>query len=224
MTRSINLVFIILILSSFSLQAQSKKFEFGINGGLSFRQVTSKYPLDNNRISLGFTSGLLAEYHWLEKGSILVNPSFQRKGATSKTVFTDQFGQSTGVRKTMADFNYIVLPILLRKYNKTHHFFMNIGPYIAFLANQRLRDSEVNGLPSSSVNYTSFYNPIDFGLTAGFGAKIPIKEHFHFTAELQSSVGISNVLNNDVLAGWFDDKNYMRMFTGNIVLGVSYRL
>lgn len=224
MTRAINLVFIILILSSFSLQAQSKKFEFGINGGLAFRQVASKYPLDNNRISLGFTSGLLAEYHWLEKGSILVNPSFQRKGATSSTIFTNQYGQNVGTRKTFIDFNYLVLPILFRKYNKTHHFFMNIGPYMAFLAYQRFRYPEFDMLPSSYASYTNTYNRIDFGLTAGFGAKIPIKEHFHFTAELQSSLGISNVLKNDVLAGWINDNRYIRMFTGNIVLGMSYRL
>lgn len=222
MTRSINLVFIILLLSSFSLQAQSEKLEFGINGGLAFRQVDAELTFPQNAISLGFTGGLTTEYHLYDKGSILINPSFQRKGFSSPSMFTNQFGQNVGMRRTIYDFNYIVLPILLRKYDKTKHFFINVGPYVALLASQRMKFPGFD--ENIYANMTDYYKPFDFGLTAGFGAKIPIKEHFHFTAELQSSVGISNVLKSDLFAGWLDDKNYLRMFTGNIVLGLSYRL
>jgi hypothetical protein len=224
MTRSINLVFIILLLSSFSLQAQTKKFEFGINGGPSIKRAIIKGSLDQNAGSFGFTAGARAEYHLSLRSSLVTNPSFQRKGFNFTIQFTDQYGQNTADSKVRYDFNYIVLPVLVRFYTKSQHFFLNSGPYLGFLTSQYVKYLGVGMQAGTVIENSDFFRPIEFGLTAGIGAKIPITEHFHFTAELQSSIGISNVLKNDVLAGWFDDKNYMRMFTGNIVLGMSYRL
>ncbi len=220
MTRSINLVFIILILSSFSLQAQSKKFEFGLNGGLVFRQVAPAKRIPRDGISLGFLAGLTTEYHLFDHGSIVLNPGFQRKGHTS-SIESGPYGPRL---KMTYDYNYVVLPMLFRKYEKKHYFFINAGPYIAFLASQRITYSANYDYPTTYINRTDFYRRVDFGLTAGFGAKIPIKEHFHFMAELQATRGISNVLKNEIFNGYFNDRTYMRMFTGNIILGMSYRL
>ena len=96
---------------------------------------------------------------------------------------------SSGSHNKQSNFYYLGIPILLQfNFGKKLGFFVNVGPNLSFL----LKGEEVikiNDNPPQKSTITG--KKVDFGLTAGVGLLIPIKERFALTIEARNNFGLT---------------------------------
>lgn len=216
-----NTIVFIFFLFSISAFSQQNKWNVGIVGGsgiTTIRHTNSRWYKPSPTI--GFYTGLSAQYNLNQHFAIHTELAFDRKGTSDKATLTDQSGNIVGTGKITNQFNYLTLPILFRASvgNKVKYF-IQTGPYLSYLLNQTMKySSKEESSFNDSRNYTSQTPILDFGMSAGLGVAIPIKEKLAVSCELRGNYGFVD-LNSK---GSANTKALNESL--NFLVGISYKI
>ena len=211
-------IFLLLSISAFS---QQNKWNLGIVGGPSITALRIvNYKMKTPTPTAGFYVGLSGRYNFTENLSIHTELAFDRKGAVNNSTFTDASGNLLATSKLKTQFNYLTLPVFFRaSVGSKVKYFLQTGPYLSYLLNQTYKDSyssdDQNTIHKS--NGTKFRPHMDFGISAGLGFVIPVKERFEISGELRGNYGFINLFSNN--------SNVKQMNESlNLLIGISYKL
>ena len=217
MKKTIVFIFLLFSISAFS---QQNKWDVGIVGGPGITALAMNYAYKPDP-NIGFYTGLSGQYNFNEHFAIHTELAFDRKGTKVDLTFSDRNGNETGTGKQINQFNYLTLPILFRASigNKVKYF-LQAGPYLSYLLNETSKYSSSIDNPryNLKINGTSHTTPMDFGISAGLGALIPVKEKFAISCELRGNYGLVDLYNRH-------SSNVNELNESlNFLVGVTYRL
>ncbi len=202
-----------------SIQAQSNRYDWGIEGGpnLSTFRIKNNPFLDARPRILG-SGGFIFQYNTKKILSFKTGFSYQRKGFQSQDfTYTNSNGDIIGEGNSALSFDYITLPILVKaSFGKKVQFFVNAGPYVGFLLAKNERFILDNETISENKNMSGL-NRWDFGITGGIGVAIPIKEFWMVHAEVRNYTGLADLNSSGSVANMYTNTTDLR-------LGVVYRL
>lgn len=202
----------IIIVSCF---AQDKKLEFGIEGGPNISVI---YPVHGyTKIGIGFKAGVSFGFNFSKIFSLRTNISFERKVATYDEIyFTDEEGESLGIVKGHTNYDYLVLPVLIRAgFGNKVRCFANLGPYIGYLIQAKFHYVPSTYSPNTNETYIftdNYAKKIDFGFTAGIGLTIPLCDKLAISLEARNDLSLQS----------FWEKSSFKLNTTNLLVGLSY--
>lgn len=143
---------LVILVSSFNVNAQSSEYYMGIKGGLNLSNVSGI----NGEVLPGFVGGIYAEYPLSEQMAIRSEILYSGQGSRLK-YFSEDF-----------NLNYINWPILARYYSWSAIGF-ETGPQIGFIIN-----GSGGAIPSGA------YKNVELGWV--FGTFIPLSERLEVSA------------------------------------------
>lgn len=220
MKKTIVFIFLLFSISAFS---QQNKWNVGIVGGPSItalRMVNSK--LEPPTPTAGFYFGISGRYNFTKNFSIHTELAFDRKGAVNNTTFTDASGNVLSTSKLATQFNYLTLPLLLRaSVGSKVEYFLQAGPCVSYLLNQTYKysNTSVDQNAVHKSNGTMFRPDIDFGISAGLGIVVPVKEKITISFELRENYGLIDLTKNNSNS---NIKSYNESLS--FLVGIVYKL
>lgn len=220
MNKLRNSILITLILCSSLTFGQTNKFEVGLEMGPSLISLRGNDFLDkNNDISFGFSSGFTFQYNFPKLISIRTNISFERKGLTTQGTATDEYGNQIGEITFHSKFDYLTIPLLVRlTFGKKINFFINAGPYIGYLIQQKNVIEAFGEYPKTETDNTDNFKRTDFGITTGLGARFPIKSKLFLSLEIRNNLGLTNISSVPVV-----NDGTIKTNSTIILIGIEYR-
>ena len=165
------------------------------------------------------SAGITAQFRLNQKFSMQTSLGVERKGALSNGFVSDTLGNTIGDYKNHVQFDYIVLPVLLRyHFGKQQLFFVNAGPYLGYLFRQ---NNKVKSDLFQDYSYSdqAYFKQLDAGVTAGIGMNIPLNEELVLSVECRDNLGISNISKLPVVDGGKNQTNSI-----NFLVGLHYQL
>ena len=219
MIKCKTIILISLVLTFCTSYGQTTRFETGIEGSPSLISLRGNDIIDQfQNPTIGFSGGLFFQYNFNKIISLRTNLAFERKGSTSKTQAIDEFGSSLGNVRTNTNFDYLTLPLLVRAtFGKRILFFANTGPYIGFLLKQT-SVSRGAKIPKKVLDTTHFEKGNDFGVSAGLGLIVPIKQNIAFSFEVRNNLGLYNVS-----AGYVSEGGTIKTNSTNFLFSLAYK-
>ncbi|HSY62384.1 MAG TPA: porin family protein [Cytophaga sp.] len=207
------------LLFSISAFSQQNKWGVGIVGGPGITGLRSEWYKPSP--TLGFYTGLSAQYNFNNYFALHTELAFDRKGTSDKFSLTDSYGNAVGTAKITNQLNYLTMPVLFRaSIGKKVKYFLQAGPYLSYLLNQTIKTvsttDEFHYIPR--INGTSHLPTMDFGMSAGLGILVPVKEKFSVSCELRGNYGLVNLLSK----GSGNIKEFNE--TLNMLLGITYKI
>jgi hypothetical protein len=208
---------VILFCTVFTTFGQSK-IAIGVEGGPNIIFLRGNEIMNQfYDPTIGFSGGATFQYNLGTIVSLHTGLSYERKGAAIRdVVLVDQTGNPTGSYTAHFNYNYLNLPILVRaSFGEKTQFFVNAGPYIGYLINQMV----VNSDTKKKYDNTKSNKKIDMGVSAGLGILIPFGEKLAFTLELRNNLGLYNVS-----ALQFYPEGAIKTNSTNFLIGFTYRI
>ncbi|WP_343636159.1 porin family protein [Fluviicola sp.] len=201
-----------------SLSAQSSnRYDWGIEGGpnLSTLRISNR---QTNSVVYG-SAGFIFQYNTRKILSFKTGFSYQRKGAqmSGGYYFNPLYNQNAyfSQGKSIFSMDYISLPLLVKaSFGKKTKFFINAGPYAAFLLSEKTHFTY--GDYTSHLSNLSSFKRLDFGVTGGIGLAVPIKEFWMVHIEFRNYLGAQEI------HAYSGDRIFTN--TTDMRLGVVYRL
>lgn len=209
-----------LFLATNTLYAQTSKIDFGLQGSPSLISMHGNEILSElNQAGLGFSVGISAQFHVHKHWSVVTDINFERKGANSDGVLTDNLGEVIGTFRSQQQFDYLALPVLVRyHFGEQIRFFVNAGPYVGYLLQQNNKISSDLIGPSSYSSKADFKS-LDYGVSAGFGMTAQINSKLAYTIDLRNNLGIYNISALPVINNGKVQTNSL-----NLLVGLRYEL
>jgi len=195
---------------------QSNKLNMGIEGGPSsiflIENNSNSTPLKTKPNNIGYSGGLFLQYKVNNLLTIRTSISYERKG-NKETFDSLSYTGSTIISTIQKNTNldYLIMPILVRaNFGRQIQFFINGGPYLAYLIKQATV-IKLNNVPKQEFNLQYGFK-FDYGISTGMGLSFPINEQFSASLEVRNNLGLRNL------------DNYERSKTNstNILLGLNY--
>ena len=210
-----------LFFSSSLIFGQTNNFNIGIEGGPSLISLHGNDMVESyDDLSLGFSGGLSFQYNFSKLVALRTNISFERKGLTTKNQATDEYGNPIGELTFHSNFNYLTIPLLGRlTFGKKINFYINAGPYLGYLLNQKDITEAFGEYPKSELDNTDNFKRLDFGITSGLGMNFPIQEKFLLNFEIRNNLGLTNISSVPV----YNDGSIKTNST-NLLIGIVYRI
>jgi len=177
-----------LMLVSTSAFAQTN---FGLRSGIAASTLSDKGDLYNdNNVTFSYTGGIFATLPVIKSFAIQPELNYVRKGRSNETTELN-----TSV-KTDFMLHYLQVPVLFQYRNDQmlnksgSSFYINAGPYAAFVLNTQTRVSD-NNSDGALVTVSDSKNT-DWGATMGVGFQTPIfKKDICF--DLRYDMGLSEI-------------------------------
>jgi hypothetical protein len=188
--ESIILAATILMLVPLSTYAQTG---FGFRNGIAATTLSAKGDLYNdNNVTFSYTAGLFSTISINKFLAIQPEVNYVRKGRSNET------SELNTTTKTDFLLDYLQVPVLIQyrndqMLNKSGSvFYINAGPYAAFVLNTKTRVSDV-GESSADLTLDDSKNT-DWGATMGIGFQTPVfKQKICF--DLRYDMGLSEIAN-----------------------------
>jgi len=124
-----------------------------------------------------YSTGLSFQYNFTQTLSLRTGLAYERKGAVDRNVtFTDNNAIKLFSTDIHTYYDYMILPFLVRaSFGKRTAFFVNAGTYAGYLlqATYVYKDPREG---KTKFDFTNQTKKFDWGLSAGLGVSIPIKE------------------------------------------------
>lgn len=178
----------IMLLALLSAKAQTT---LGIKNGIAASTFSDKGNLYNdNNVTLSYTAGFFANIQLNKSLALQPEINYVRKGRSNETF------ELNSDQKIDFLLHYLHIPVLFQYKNDQllnksgSVFYLNAGPYAAFVLNTqtRLSDSENN----SSFVLTNKSQNTDWGAVLGIGFQTPIrKKDIRF--DLRYDLGLSEI-------------------------------
>jgi hypothetical protein len=96
--------------------------------------------------------------------------------------------------------------------------FMNAGPYVGYLLKVTLVTDENDIIPHTELDVTDESYKYDFGISAGLGMKIPIKNKISFNVEVRNNLGLVNTRSAPIE----EEGGAVKTNSTNLLLGVTF--
>jgi len=208
------LFFALTILYTNFIFAQTKKVQIGLEGGPTLASFDGKDRFKNNHSTkVGFAVGLSLQYDISKTISIRTGVGFERKGFKTR-LYNPLTNQDAG--EIRYHFDYLTIPVLARvTLGDKIKFFTNAGPYFAYLLDVTDSRGFYKFLPDSwKYNYQKF----DWGITAGIGGALPIKDYLLLTLEIRYNFGLYNYIKK---SSYIQYKCYNN--SASLLAGLAYR-
>lgn len=191
----------VLILSCIISSAQPNRFSLALDAGISVASLTyDDTNLDDIYDSrLGYAAGTTFHYNFSKLFSLLTGIMYERKGASSDITFADNTGTIIGKTKLRDNFDYLVVPLLLRvtTANKVN-FNINAGPYLGILLKRqwKYKDKVIspNGTPLTEPDLTDETEKSEIGIAGGIGITTRLSEKVDLSLQLRDYKGLTNDL------------------------------
>jgi len=165
------LLFVVIIWLTFIKSVIADPVELGLKGGFNFSNLGGDvFSVFNYGSKVGFAGGVLLNFRMSESFFLQPEAYYTMKGQTSN------YSPSSGITSFTLSFNYIEIPILLkREFSLGAENSMSIyaGPYTAFLLNATISYTGMSAPPGADAS-RSTSNP-DFGLS--LGAELELKKY-----------------------------------------------
>jgi hypothetical protein len=222
MKKSIVFIFLLVSVSVFS---QQNKWDVGIIGGPSItakRWTKLKSYAPNPGV--GFYAGVSSQYNFNKNFAIHAELAFDQKVTKDNITLTDQNGSEIGDAKIINQLNYLTMPILFRaSVGNNVKYFLQTGPYLSYLLNSTYKSLSDNPQYSFNQNITSSNPAMDFGISAGLGIVVPVKEKFAISCALRGNYGLVNILYK---TGKNGSSGHLKQYNEsiNLLVGVTYKL
>lgn len=153
------LVAVGLFASTTGAQAQDTRVRTGIKGGLSASTLQfDNIDFSNRKERLGFHAGLFTQIPLGSAFAIQPELLYVNKGASSNYRLTQD-------NRASFNLNYAELPVLatLKLGNAAE---IQAGPYVSYLLNSNVSNSNNSGTPALALNADNF-NRVDYGVAGG---------------------------------------------------------
>lgn len=212
--KNIKILFLVIFLSvSYLSLGQNNKFSIGAEGGPSL--IFLYGDNDKTHLWIGFSGGSSFQCNFNKTISLYTSISYERKGFSDRIMLTNNIGQPIGNFRMYANYDYLTMPVLFRAtFGEKISFFMNTGPYVAFL----LKNTTIIKNPNDPIktNSTENFKRIDMGFTIGMGISIPVENNLAITIEARDNIGLLNTIKPE-FQGTFKTQST------NLLLGIEYR-
>lgn len=234
--RSIKLFFLSVgILCSTVLFGQINTIELGVEGGGSLISLRGNgFIVDKNATDVSFATGFSLLYHFNDHFSLKTNLLYERKGNRINYFYQELPFPKNDIYikeelETQFSLDYLTLPVLVRySLGKQKHFFVNAGGYVGYLLEAKGRSTEVPKVwQRSESEITDKFSRLDFGLVAGIGGQINLKNNIILSIELRNSLGLQNIGkedNENYQGGLIIKKDGLSTNSTSMLIGLSYRL
>ena len=184
--KTIHYLFVALLLALGS-NATFAQVNFGVRNGVAATTFALKGNLpDNNNVTCSYFAGAFADLPLNKSFYIQPEINYVRKGRSQET-----FEMNSTV-ETDYMVHYLQVPVLLQyrdnqmKNDRGYIFYVNAGPYTAFVLNDQTRPTLAN-MPGESKK-------TDWGATLGIGLQTPIiGKDIRF--DLRYDIGLSEIAN-----------------------------
>ena len=204
--KYISMLIFIMIINSITI-AQDKKFDvvkpandIGVELGPSLSQFiyyskSAKNNVNKNVVfdfKLGYMGGAFFQYNFSSYFSLKSGVEYEKKLITSNMEIFINNENETEQWSTL--YNYITIP-LLAKYNinlKKNRFFIDAGTYVDILMLSKGKTKLAN-IINSNYNLTKGYRRLFLGISAGFGAIIPINKKYDMSFEVRDNYGLTRI-------------------------------
>jgi len=182
--------------------AQQNFILFGVESGVSIANITYGDPniskLYKNR--LGYAAGLTFQYNFPKGGSLCTGIMYERKGASSDVTFTDNTGNITGQTIIHDNFDYLVVPLMLRG-TFASNFFIEAGPYVGLLLKHawKFKDKVIlsSGDVLEEIDFTKGTEDAEFGVSAGIGISPALSDKIVLSFEIKDHKGLTDISLHD---------------------------
>ncbi len=187
-------LFIVGILFTSLIYAQNE-IGFGVNVGGTYSKFRGNKLIESADAKIDFLIGVSFEYYLKENLSIKTNLNYERKSYTNKSFGIDEFGLTINEVKITTNFDYISLPILIKyKLGNSNQFFVNGGPFLGYLLNNK---SKASGYPDDET--ISLNKKLDIGLSFGIGKKFNLNDKNNLNIEIRENLGLINISDVEVI-------------------------
>lgn len=216
----------ILALAAFTITtaafAQTNRVDIGIEGGPTVATMFgNKVLTDYNNPRPLYTGGLFIRYNLPRFLSFQTGAYFERKGATGKVGMTNLVGEPIGTARVNTNFDYIVLPLLLRgTMGNNFRLFVEAGGYYGLLLDksQWIRNRSDGGTDVESAYMGDFKN-YDIGVVAGAGAEVLAGSNMSFSFTVRNNIGLVNISTLPIA-----NDGTIQHFSTNFLFGMAYKL
>lgn len=201
---SIALLVGICIATNAQIGDQKHNFAIGINGGANYNTVSfEKHRIKQKGIigpNIGLTARYISEKYFAMICGVQVELNYSQKGWDKKFELPDGLGtkdQSRGYKRTM---NYIELPFLAHlAFGKEvgAQFFINLGPQIAYLINDKESHFGLSKEELAAEEYgKKIQNKFDYGIAGGLGLEVRTRKAGNFLIEGRYYFGLADFYNS----------------------------
>ncbi|MEX0966394.1 MAG: porin family protein [Bacteroidia bacterium] len=196
-----NIVFTTLFALAFfsvTASAQSHKWQIGVEGGPGISSMRGDTFWDPYNPALAYYCGVAVQYNVSRHFSLKTGLALERKGTYAEFSMTDQFGRPAGKSKIHNNFYYSSIPLLGHlSFGNKFKFFINAGPYVAFLLNQVMVLKPWRHQPEMRVDRTENYKRLDLGIAGGIGVGTQLGELFFLSLEVRDNLGLYQIYGSE---------------------------
>lgn len=185
-----NFIPLLIILYFTTLHAQDKVMLGAHFGGTHFFQ-RNDYNGGLSTSALGIATGLSAQMGFTKDIHFALSILYHQKGIENTLILVNPNGFPTGKGVIKYRYDYLEFSFLPRWYiSKKPGFFINFGPYIAYLNDSRLISDINDGINTSIVeqNYR-----LDAGFALGLGFMFSISDMDFISLEARHAGGLIDV-------------------------------
>jgi hypothetical protein len=218
MNRLLTILFYALTFASFG---QSSPLNVGFEGGFGLASLRGNDFIDKNHSSkTGYSAGLFVQYNFNKILSLRSGTYLEQKGSSFDFWAEDQNGQQIGPIQGKMNISYLNVPVLLRaSFGKKTTYFVNAGPYIAFLLKQNEHTEAFSNYPETNADRTGDFTKVDAGLSAGLGISFDIKSKYALSLEIRDNLGMTNISKPTIT-----NNGTIKTNTLNALVGFVYKL
>lgn len=210
----------VLVFSFIQSHAQTGKLQLGIEGGPDISTVINS-GITTIGFNGGYFGGITGLYKLNDMASIKAGIDYDVIGFTHVLAFSSDDGNTIQAENYTHTLDYIQIPIMTRiSFGEDVKFFMNGGPYFAYLLNANGYSPGIGTIPSNNMTETSYFKSFDLGLTGGIGLSIPLKKGWIIELEARGNLGALNASNNNPLLNGMSIENV----SGALLVGLRYAL
>ena len=159
-----------------SVQAQTNRCDLGIEGGPNLSTFKDQPGFDAD-LKVFFSGGISFQYNTRKIFSLRTGLYYQKKGYQQEIKDISTSGKVYSSFLMSSEYHYLTLPLAARAtFGKKVKVFLNAGPYISYLIDQK-NTSKVVSMDVDAHNNKS-YNGVkdwDLGAVTGIGIAVPVK-------------------------------------------------
>jgi hypothetical protein len=194
MKKRKTVLFIIGILLASMVYSQNET-KIGVNFGGTYSKFRGNSLIENADPKMDFLIGASFEYYIKENLSLKTGLNYERKGFTNKSFGFEEFEFSSNKIKVTTNFNYLILPILIKyELGNLKQFFVEGGVFLGYLLNTKTKAS---GYPTDDS--TSLNKKLDVGLSFGIGKKFNLNDESNLNIEIRENLGLINISDVEVI-------------------------
>jgi hypothetical protein len=203
-----------LTLLSISAYSQVESIDVLVAPGLTVLRGNSfTEDLLNPRVRL--SGGIGVNYRLTQRWLVSAKLLYEDKGGGRKFDFTEDGMTISGKARIRFRYKYLTLPITAGyEFGNKVKFRAEAGPYIAFLM-KAIFTSDADGQPNQPmVDETDNNKRVDFGLSAGIRALIPLSEQTAFSIGVHDNLGLFNVSAHPIVNNGSIKTNFLALSLG----------